>query len=239
MHLISELSDHLGTLPMSICEDKMISKKDISLLESVLFLRAIAQCEGKRKAAEALCTSVDTINKYIENLEHDLGVKLISTSGRGSSLTNAAQRIIDKTEKIREALDEISHIRLENREIKGEVRVFIALGYASYLVPQDLSALFDLFPELKINSVTATNISSLKLDDFDIALTFEDINQDNAVAIAEKKIHCGFFASSKYLAQKGYPVDIDDLVCNHRLVTKQDGMLGKILGEERLKKANI
>ena len=44
----------------------------LGILEGILFLRAIEQCEGKRKASEALCTSIDTINKYLENLEQEL-----------------------------------------------------------------------------------------------------------------------------------------------------------------------
>lgn len=239
MHLISELSDHLVSLPRKVSEDHMIGKKELSILEGILFLRAIEQCEGKRKASEALCTSIDTINKYLENLEQELGVKLISSNGRGSSLTNAAMRIVEKTSKIKEIIDEVQNIRLENREIKGEVKVYMSLGYASYLVPQDLSALFDIFPELKINSVTSTDIKSFDTDNFDIALTYESIDNNNVVLITEKNVHCGFFATSKYLAQKGYPLNIDDMVENHRLITKHDSLLRKIIGEERFKKAKI
>ena len=239
MHLISELSDHLGTLTKIVSEDKMIGKKDLSVLESVLFLRAIEQCYGKRKAAEALCTSVDTINKYIENLEQDLGVKLIATDGKGSSLTNEAQRIVDKSSKIKEVLDDIYNIRLENKEIKGEVRVFMSLGYASYMVPQDLSALFDAFPELVVNSVCSLDVASLHVKDADIILTFEEIDSNDVVLISDKKVYCGFFASSEYLAKKGYPVDIDDLVRNHRLITKHDGLLRKVVGDEKFKNAKI
>ena len=130
MHLISELSDHLNAFSNQRNNKKMVSKKDISMLESLLFLQAIDQCSGKRKASEALSISIDTISKYIENLEEDLGVKLISSSGKGSNLTSVAQRIVEKASKIKEILDEISAIKLENKEIKGEVRVFISLGYA-------------------------------------------------------------------------------------------------------------
>lgn len=239
MHLISELSDRLKSPTNNVSEEKMIGKKELSTLESILFLRAIEQCEGKRKASELLNTSVDTINKYIDNLEQELGMKLLSTSGRGSSLTSVAQRIVDKTSKIKEVLDEIRNIRLENREIKGEVRVYMSLGYASYMVPQDLSALFDVFPELSINSITSTDISSLNLSDTDIVFTYENIDSHDVVLINEKTIHCGFFASSQYLAQKGYPVDIDDMVNNHRLITRQNSLLRDALGEERHKRANI
>ena len=96
MHLISELSDRLEASAKTGCEEKMISKKDIANLESILLLRAVEQHAGKRKASEALNTSVDTINKYLDNLEQELGVKLLSTSSRGSNLTNVARRIADK-----------------------------------------------------------------------------------------------------------------------------------------------
>lgn len=239
MHLISELSDRLKTVHQKMSEDKMVTKKDLSMIESILFLQAIDQFAGKRKASEALSTSIDTINKYIDCLEQDLGMKLISSSGRGSNLTSAAQKIVSKTAKIKEILDEIYNIRLENREIKGEVRVFIALGYASYMVPQDLSSLFDLFPELKIVSNTSLDASSVDVRDIDIALTYEEIDDFDIVQITEKKIHCGFFASSKYLAEHGYPVDVDDMIKNHRLITKHDGLLKQAVGEERFKNAHI
>lgn len=238
-HLISELSDRLEILTNTVQEDKMINKKDMAMLESILFLRAIDQCAGKRKASETLGTSVDTLNKYLDNLEDYFGVKLISTNGRGSDLTDTAKRIVDKTSKIKEVLDEIYNIKLNTQEIKGEVRVFMALGYASYMVPQDLSELFDVFPELSINSVTAMDISAANVKDVDIAITYQEIDSPDITLISEKKVHCGFFASSQYLAQKGYPVDLDDIVNNHRLITKHDSLLQKVLGEEKFKKANI
>jgi len=240
MHLISEHSDHLEIRTNNqISEARMISKKDLSMLESILLLQAVEQYSGKRKASEALNTSVDTISKYIDNLERDLGIKLLSTSGRGSMLTRAAKRIVDKAYQIKGVLDDISHIRLENSEIKGEVRVFMALGYASYIVPQDLSSLFDVFPELTIHSVTSSEISKANMKDLDVAVVYEEINDDEAVLIASREVYCGFFASAKYLSKKGYPKNIDDLVSNHRLLTKHDSLLKKVLGEERFNRANI
>ena len=217
----------------------MIHKKDMSVLESILFLRAIERCGGKRKASEFLGTSVDTINKYIENLEKYLDVKLISTNGRGSDLTNIAHQIVEKSAQIKGILDEISDIRLVNKEIKGEVRVFMALGYASYMVPQDLSSFFDAYPDISINSITSTDVSSVDTKEIDIAVTYEEINDYNTVQIAESTVHCGFFASSEYLAKKGYPADLNDLVAHHRLITKHDSMLRKVLGDKKFQEAKI
>ena len=67
MHLISELSDLLEICALKK-EYKMVNKKDISMIESLLFLQAINQCSGKRKASETLATSIDTINNICDEL---------------------------------------------------------------------------------------------------------------------------------------------------------------------------
>ncbi len=46
----------------------MISKKDISKLEGLLVLVAVAEHNSKKKVAEALGLSVDTLNKYVAEL---------------------------------------------------------------------------------------------------------------------------------------------------------------------------
>ncbi len=235
----SELSDDLEILLKPADEETMINKKDMFLLESILFLRAVKLCGKKCHASELLGTSVDTINKYIESLEEYFGVKLISTSGRGSQLTDTGNCIVEKSNKIKEALEEIYNIRIANSEIKGEVKVFMPLGYASYLVPQDLSSLFSAYPKLSINSVSSMDINTANPRDVDIIITDQELDSHECVLITERQVHCGFFASSVYLAQKGYPVDIDDLATNHRFLIKQDGLLKRVLNNEQYKKAEV
>lgn len=47
----------------------MINKKDISKLESLLYLYAFSKHGSKRAVAEKLGASVDTVNKYISDLQ--------------------------------------------------------------------------------------------------------------------------------------------------------------------------
>ena len=115
----------------------------------------------------------------------------------------------------------------------------MALGYASYMVPQDLSDLFNIFPELKVNSYSATDITRVNIKDFDIALSYEEIDNFDITEITKKIIHCGFFASPNYLSEHGYPVDIDDLVKNHRLIMKNNDVLKHVIGEKNFKDAHI
>ena len=77
------------------------------------------------------------------------------------------------------------------------------------------------------------------MHDIDVAVVYEEIHDPNAVLITSKEVHCGFFASAQYLAKKGYPKDINELVLKHRLLTKHDSLLRKVLGEDLFKKASI
>lgn len=216
----------------------MTSKKELYTLESILFLRAVKEHASKHKAAEALGTSIDTLKKYINNLETELGIKLIHSDEKGSHLTAEGNRIVEKSQRVKELLDEIYSIKLENNNIKGDVRVFLSLGYASYMVSQELSELLDKHPELTIHS--RTEFSADNLDDTDVILTFEEIDDtDNFVLLHERVIPCGFFASSHYLAQKGYPESLDDMIANHRFAAKNNNFLEMAIGKSNIKKAKV
>lgn len=199
----------------------MITKKDMMNIESALYLFAISQHTGKRKASSALNISVDTLNKYIESLEEELGVKLLSTSGRGSELTTKGQVIADNASKIRGILNEIYGMTPEKGEVNGEVVVAMNHSIQPLFVSKKLGELYDHYPRLSITAMIIEedpNMSDLSYD-IGISLTEPKMNSD-LVLIAQKEIKCGFFASPEYLARHGYPVDFDDMIANYRLVCK-------------------
>ena len=58
----------------------MLTRKDMNKLVSLLYLLSVSQNASKRKASEKLDTSIDTINKYLGDLEQNLGEKHIAGS---------------------------------------------------------------------------------------------------------------------------------------------------------------
>lgn len=97
----------------------MITKKDIAKLEGLLMLVAVSENNSKKKVAEALNLSVDTLNKYISDLEKELGTKLVTSNGRGSVLTYEAQNIINlgfDIKKVVRSVDTLLLIRMLCRE---------------------------------------------------------------------------------------------------------------------------
>ena len=71
----------------------MLSKKDLLNLEGLFMLYAVKISDGKVMAAKNMNTSIDTLNKYLEILEHEMGSSLISVNDRRCSLTHYGEKV--------------------------------------------------------------------------------------------------------------------------------------------------
>ena len=78
----------------------MINKKDISKLESLLYLYAFSKHGSKRAVAEKLGASVDTVNKYISDLQAETKTYFLKSNGRGTFITPEGKRVLKVAENI-------------------------------------------------------------------------------------------------------------------------------------------
>ena len=204
----------------------MITKRDINSIESLLLLLAVTQHSNKRKASEALNTSVDTINKYIDNLEQDLSLKLLYSDSRGTNLTENGRKILASAEQITDIIHSMYSATIENTDAlsdcSGKVRVAMSLGINANLRPGYVRDFFDRYPDISV--ISTVTPEAPKLDDmtYDIALTNRKPTSPNAVVIREIKVEYGFFASPEYLDAHGYPIDFDEMIATHRILTTAD-----------------
>lgn len=221
----------------------MITKRDINNIESLLLLLAVTQHSNKRKASETLNTSVDTINKYIDNLEQDLSLKLLYSDSRGTNLTENGRKLLDSAKRITDIIHGIYSATIENTDTLndycGQVRVAMSLGINANLRPKYVKNFFDRYPNISIVSSVTTDAPKLEEMVYDIGLTYKEPTSPNVVIMREIKVECGFFASPEYLDTYGYPIDFDDMVTTHRILTTSDSA-GYICGwKDALKKANF
>lgn len=193
-------------------------------LESLLYLLAVTEYSGKRKASEALSSSVDTINKYIDSLEKDLSQKLLYSDGRGCNLTEKGRKLTERAKQIKEILKDIykktEEIHAENAELIGDVHLGIAANVNSNLFVKDLKGFFERYPEIKLTQTVT--LGSPRLDDmvYDIGISNEKPLSSDVVVMAHKEVNTGFFASPSYLDKHGYPLNFDDMLQNHVLVCR-------------------
>lgn len=187
---------------------------------------AVTQHSNKRKASEALNTSVDTINKYIDNLEQDLSLKLLYSDSRGTNLTENGRKILASAEQITDIIHSMYSATIENTDAlsdcSGKVRVAMSLGINANLRPGYVRDFFDRYPDISV--ISTVTPEAPKLDDmtYDIALTNRKPTSPNVVVIREIKVEYGFFASPEYLDAHGYPIDFDEMIAAHRILTTAD-----------------
>lgn len=198
----------------------MITKKDISKLDSLLYLYAISQTGSKREVAEQLGTSVDTINKYMAEFEAELKTKFLSCNGRGTVITPEGKQILTISEDVVRAIRSLGDYADRATAYKGIVRLAMPDAIADHFGPKELCKFVKKYPDISFENQVSNKMPDIGVMEADICMDYEVIQHPDTVLIASKEVKGGLFASQKYLDTYGHPLNIDDLVENHRLCSK-------------------
>lgn len=216
----------------------MITKRSLQNLSALMILSAIGRYQSKRKVAEVMSTSIDTVNKYVSNLEHSLGLQLVINNSKGCHLTNRATHIVEQVKGVQEVLDQIYSQRPENNKYKGDVVICMPLAASSNMLPYDVPEFIDEYPDIKIvsiNTLDSPNCEELGVDLGIVTSTPEKFHEYSL--ISKNNVKCGFFANPRYLNKYGTPKSMDDLIENHRIISGQY-CSGRVKGwDEILQKA--
>lgn len=198
----------------------MISKKDVSKLESLIYLLAVSQNKSKRKVSEELGTSVDTLNKYISDLEQELGIKLLASNGRGSVTTPDAKKIIKLAKELKQIIKTLDSYAQKKVDIAGTVRFGMTEGINACMFPENVIDFYDQYPDLNLDVAVYDSTPNLNIFEADVAATFQIPQGNDLVILSSKEIKCSLYASSKYISRFGMPENLDDLLENHRMCVK-------------------
>lgn len=198
----------------------MITRKDFQKLDGLMYLLSVASNGSKRKVAESLGTSVDTVNKYLDLLEKEYGVNLLINTGHGSILTPQAQKMIDEAISINKILTNLNSISYDNTCVTGSVSLCLSEGTSVYMMPQNIVEFFSTYQQLKIEINVDNELSNFRNLGSDVFLTTTPLESGDIILINSKEIKCGFFASQSYIDTYGKPQNLDDLLNNHKIVSK-------------------
>ncbi len=202
----------------------MINRKDLQNIESLFILSILDEYRSKRKAAEAIGASVDTLNKYINNLEEELRLKLVISSGHGCKLTPKGIKITKTASQIEGILRQIYAENAQNRQKNPPVKIGMDIGISNNLMFYDMDAFLSRFPDIQIQSMIFQDHFQLHYNNLDIGISYHEPNENDVAILAVKNIECRLFASLAYLKKYGYPQNIKDIVKNHRIVGKPDNL---------------
>jgi len=108
-------------------------------------------------AAKQLHVSQPTVSKYIQDLEHELGVQLFDRSGAKPRLTSAGKTLLPLARKMVRQSIELEELMSSLEEgVVGQLRIACSTTVGKYILPQLAARLCHLHPEISITILRCT-----------------------------------------------------------------------------------
>lgn len=198
----------------------MINKRDIHNLRNLMYLYALSKTQNKKSVSDEFGISVDTLNKYITDLESSINTKLIFSNSRGTIINPEGKMILEIATEIAQKLHFFdSYVQNEN-QYQGNVRFRTSGPLIEYISSSEFLDFVKLYPNIKVRADITQDLSDFDITETDVALDYFPPKDKDNVVIKTQKVKFGLFASLKYIEEFGCPKDLADLHAHHRLCLK-------------------
>ena len=177
-------------------------------------------------AARQLKTTQPTLGRHIAELEAQLGTTLFERTGRGLKATAAALSIAPAAREMEvSALGLAQALARTSEEVAGTVRITASQAVACELLPTVLAAMRLALPLIQVEVVASNAVSNLLRREADIALRMVRPQQSSLVARKIGELAIGAFAHKSYLARRGTPRKLADLLAHDLIGNDADDMI--------------
>ena len=181
---------------------------------------AVAGAGSLTHAGDVLHLSQSAVSRQIRSLEDELNATLFHRHARGLILTEQGELLFDATRHMAKRLDAAAaRIRDSEEEVFGELRVTTTIGFGSLWLAPRLPALYEKYPNLKIDLMLEERVLDLPMREADVAIRMKEPSQADLIRKRLMNIRMRLYASPQYLEQNGVPQTLEDLR-DHRLISQ-------------------
>ena len=181
-------------------------------LESIKIFVQIVKSGSFARAAEKLQLSTTTISRLLQNLEQDLGVRLLHRSTRRLSLTSAGEHLIGRYEQILEDLESLeAQVNGGSSQVSGRLRIAVPHTFGRVVLQPMLRSYSVSHPLVSLDVLMSDQRSDLVLEGTDVAIRIALDLAPNLIAKRLTTIRIAICASPAYLARFGEPTTPADL----------------------------
>ena len=181
---------------------------------------AVADAGSLTHAGDVLHLSQSAVSRQIRSLEDELNATLFHRHARGLILTEQGELLFDATRHMAKRLDAAAaRIRDSEEEVFGELRVTTTIGFGSLWLAPRLPALYEKYPNLKIDLMLEERVLDLPMREADVAIRMKEPSQADLIRKRLMNIRMRLYASPQYVEQNGVPQTLEDLR-DHRLISQ-------------------
>lgn len=207
----------------------------MSLLDRLLVFQRVAELASFSQAAQSLRMPRASASVAVQQLEAQLGVRLLHRTTRRVQLTQDGLAFYERCKDLLADMDELQSMfhQQSGRGLKGRVRIDMSTGLARHVVMPRLPELLALHPQLELELSSTERRVDLVREGFDCVLRAGSVVDQSLIARplgGLRQINC---VSPGYLQAHGMPASLADLA-RHRLVHFVPNLGSKSAGFEYL-----
>ncbi len=191
----------------------------LDLNDVAIFVRVV-RCGSFAEASRRLGVPPNTLSRRVQQLEAQLGTRLMQRSTRHLTLTSAGQVFLERCSGAVEGLmDAGEELLAVNQEPSGLVRVAAPADFFDFFAMEWLTEFLVAHPKVRVDFVLSDGRADLIADRIDVA--FRGGVLEDSGLFARKVLDAGtdgLVASPAYIARRGVPATLQDLVEHDCLV---------------------
>jgi LysR family transcriptional regulator AphB len=184
----------------------MVDLNDVALFVQVV--KAGSFAEAARRAG----IPSNTASRRIQQLEAQLGVRLLHRSTRRLTLTDAGEALFARSAEQVEALSDAAAELAEGSQVpSGKVRVAAPADFFNWFEPAWLNDFLTANPKVRLQFALSDARADLVAGGIDVAIRAGTVSEPTLIARRVGSNRACLVASPAYLAACGTPATLDDL----------------------------
>jgi DNA-binding transcriptional LysR family regulator len=193
----------------------------MDLNEAVMFVTVVER-GGFTAAARALGIPKTTLSRKIQALEDRIGSMLLKRTTRSIGLTESGQLYYAHCARLPRVLEdaEAAVIQLSGAP-RGWLRVTAPYTLGAQLIVPLVPEFMTRYPDVRLEMQLSNEIVDLVASDLDVALRVGALGDSRLVARLLARYTTHVYASPKYLARYGEPLEPADVVHHRALALSQ------------------
>ena len=164
-------------------------------------------------AARTLGLTQPTLSRQVADFETSLGVTLFERVGKKLVLTESGLSLLEHARVMSTAAEAMALAAAGRaQEIGGAVKISATDAMSAYLLPEIVGTIRRKAPQITIGIVASNTLSDIRRREADIAIRHVQPTEDELIGRLVGTVEAHLYASEAWVARKGMPASIDDLL---------------------------
>jgi len=188
------------------------------LLGAMQIFISVVDSGSFSECARRMGISQPSVSRQINNLESQLGVRLLQRTTRNLSLTEAGQIYYEKVHQIQRDVFEASQSISGFKETpSGSLRISAPHTWTETRLAPYMAEFLKLYPEIKLEIECNDMMQDIIEDRLDLVIRVGELKDSSYIAIPLSKIRMVLCATPTYIKKNGLPKTASDLQ-NHNYI---------------------